>query len=97
MRKIEDTVLVVDIDGVLVAIAGYGSESEVVIQSDDKALVKEVKTAANEKRQVQLTPYSATVTAGWESSLNLLAALLAVKPGRAYIKEAPPEILQQIV
>ena len=97
MRKIEDTVLVVDIDGVLVAIAGYGSEEEVVIQSDDKSLVKEVKTAANEKRQVQLTPYSVPVTAGWESSLSLLAALLAVKPGRAYIKEAPPEILQQIV
>lgn len=96
MRKIEDPVIVVDVDGELVFATGYGSSDETLIQSDNSSLVTLAKAAADAKTVVEFIPHAPKLVSGWESPMHVLAALLSVRPGRAYVKEAPQEVLEKL-
>lgn len=96
MRKIEDSVIVVDADGELVIATGYGSPEETLIQSNDASLVAAAKAAADSKTLVEFMPHAPKLTSGWDSPLEVLAALLSVKPGRVYVKKVPETVLKQL-
>lgn len=96
MRKIEDPLIVVDVDGELVFATGYGSPDETLIQSDNPSLVAAVKAAADAKTVVEFIPHAPKLVSGWESPMGVLAAMLSIKPGRAYVKEAPKEVLEEL-
>ncbi len=96
MKKINDPTFVVDADGVLVTAVGIGSKDKVLIRSDDAALVERVIEAADTQTEVTIVNNAAKFTAGWDTEIGILAALVASAPGRTYIKEAPEVALQQI-
>ena len=93
MKIEEDPVFVVDADGMLIIAVGYGSKKEVVIRADDKTMIAQAEQAATRKEKVNFIYGASPLVAGWDTKLGILAALLAVRPGRSIIKEAPPELI----
>jgi hypothetical protein len=96
MKKINDLTIVVDVDGTLLISTGFGSASTVVFTSDNQQLVIAAKKAATLKTHVEFLPHTPALVAGWETPLGILAAMLAVSPGRCYIHDAPNEVLESL-
>lgn len=96
MRKIEDPVSVVDADGVLISAAGAGGEAHVIVQSENAELVERVRAAAEARKEVEIVHGAKSFVAGWDTSIEVLAALMAAVPGRTIILEAPQDALELI-
>lgn len=96
MRKIEDPVSVVDADGVIISAAGAGGRDSVVVQSENQELVERVRLAAEARVSVEIIHGAQDFTAGWETSTEVLAALMAAVPGRTIILEAPQDALEAL-
>lgn len=96
MRKIEDPVSVVDADGVLISAAGAGGKDHVIIQSENVELAERVRNAAEARVSVEIIHGAQDFTAGWETSTEVLAALMAAVPGRTIILEAPQDALEAL-
>lgn len=93
IRQKKHTVFVVDADGVLVVYANG------VVSSDDKELVKTIRSMSERKLHVKVKPYGRqnSVEANLNGNhMNILAALMSAKPGRTRVLEAPDDIMNFI-
>jgi len=85
---------VIDSDGELISAVGLGSGE--VVFSGAPWRIALARQAANAETPVHFIWDAEPLIAGWETEEGILAALLAVAPGRSYIKEAPESIIELI-
>lgn len=90
MKKIDDPVTAVAINGTIVTAVGEGNT--ILIRSDNKAYIEQIKTATLLRNKVVIIPLTAPVEANFSQPLGILAALMSVNPGRATILEMSPEV-----
>lgn len=96
MKKIYDPTIVVDIDGVLVVSAGLGDVDNVTFSSENKKYIEEIKLAAKNGKKVEIVWGGKLIESGYDTELNILAALFSVAPGRTYVKECSDELKGQL-
>lgn len=92
--KMENTVIVVDSDGVLITAVGMGGT--LTVHSHDAKKVAAVKQALRSHKKFSLVFGAADVPAADDTFLGIFAALTAGAPNRTFLREAPEELLNQI-
>lgn len=87
---------VVDIDGVLVSATGHGSKENVIVESESAEMVKAFHMNAEARLSVSIIHMAPSFTAGYNSPLEVAAALVQLSPGRAVIIETEPEVIEAL-
>jgi hypothetical protein len=96
MKKIDDPVIVVDVDGDLIVSVGVGSIENVKITCENKQHSKLINDALFLRMETEIIWGTKPIKAGYETELSLLAALFSVLPGRTYVKECSEELKRQL-
>ncbi len=93
-QKTQQPVFIVDSDGELLSAVGVGKDNVTFHGSPDK--VAKARFAADQEEPIDFIWGVRSFITGWETEEGILASLLAVSPGRTYIKEAPEGIMNLI-